>query len=130
MHQAAGHWAQAGNDFRRAVEFMERLPRLTADNLYDLACYQALLSGVLQRPGSGSSAAEGQAAADRAMHRLREAVAAGFRDLAHMRTDTDLDPLRSRPDFQAPDDGPRFPGRSVCIRQLSGMALSAPSPRL
>ena len=34
------------------------------------------------------------------MRRLREAVAAGFRDLAHMRTDTDLDPLRSRLDFQ------------------------------
>ena len=80
---------------------MERLPRLTADNLYDLACYQALLSGVLQRPGSGSSAAEGQAAADRAMNRLRESVAAGFRDSAHMRNDTDLDPLRTRPDFQA-----------------------------
>ena len=34
------------------------------------------------------------------MNRLREAVTAGFRDLAHIRTDTDLDPLRSRPDFQ------------------------------
>jgi hypothetical protein len=34
------------------------------------------------------------------MRRLHEAVAAGFRDLPHMRTDTDLDPLRIRLDFQ------------------------------
>ena len=34
------------------------------------------------------------------MRRLREAVTAGFRNLAHMRTDTDLDPLRPRLDFQ------------------------------
>jgi hypothetical protein len=34
------------------------------------------------------------------MYRLREAVTAGFRDLAHMRNDTDLDPLRSRLDFR------------------------------
>ena len=100
LHQAVGHRAQAGNAFRRAVEFMERLPGLTADNLYDLACYHALLSGVLDRPGSGSSAAEGRAAADQSMHRLREAVAAGYGDLPHMRIDHDLDPLRSRLDFQ------------------------------
>jgi hypothetical protein len=79
---------------------MERLPRPTPGNLYDLARYHALLSGVLDRPGSGSSAAEGRAAADRAMRRLREAVASGYGDLPHMRIDHDLDPLRSRLDFQ------------------------------
>jgi eukaryotic-like serine/threonine-protein kinase len=31
---------------------------------------------------------------------LKRAIGAGYRDLAHMRIDTDLDPLRSRPDFQ------------------------------
>jgi hypothetical protein len=34
------------------------------------------------------------------MRLLREAVAGGFSNLAHMRRDTDLDPLRSRLDFQ------------------------------
>jgi hypothetical protein len=46
------------------------------------------------------TAAEGQAAADKAMEVLRRAVAAGFRDVAHMRTDTDLDALRGREDFK------------------------------
>jgi hypothetical protein len=31
---------------------------------------------------------------------LRRAVAAGYHKLAFLQTNTDLDPLRSRPDFQ------------------------------
>jgi hypothetical protein len=34
------------------------------------------------------------------MHCLRIAVARGFRDLGWIRIDSDLEPLRSRPDFQ------------------------------
>jgi hypothetical protein len=51
-------------------------------------------------PASRMTAAEGKAESERAMHVLRQAVAAGYRDLTWMRIDTDLDPLRSRPDFQ------------------------------
>jgi len=38
--------------------------------------------------------------ADQAMAMLRDAVAKGFKDAAHMKKDTDLDPLRQREDFQ------------------------------
>ena len=38
--------------------------------------------------------------ADRALATLRQAVQNGYKDAAHMKKDTDLDPLRSRPDFQ------------------------------
>ncbi len=41
-----------------------------------------------------------QAYADRAMATLRQAVQHGYKDAAHMKKDTDLDPLRSHPDFQ------------------------------
>ena len=34
------------------------------------------------------------------MESLRRAVAAGLSHAAHLRVDTDLDPIRSRPDFQ------------------------------
>ncbi len=37
---------------------------------------------------------------DRAMELLRQAVKAGWKDAAHMKQDTDLDPLRDRADFQ------------------------------
>ena len=35
------------------------------------------------------------------MKGLRRAFAAGWKDRAHMSADTDLNPLRSRPDFRA-----------------------------
>ena len=38
--------------------------------------------------------------AERAVHLLRQAVARGFKDAAHMNKDTDLDALRQRHDFQ------------------------------
>jgi serine/threonine-protein kinase len=37
---------------------------------------------------------------ERAMALLRQAVAKGYRDAAHLKRDKDLDPIRSRPDFQ------------------------------
>jgi hypothetical protein len=100
LQQEAGRTAEAADAYRKAVAIMERLSTLTPVSHYDLACDHALLSGVAGRPGSGLAAAEGQAEADRAIHWLRKAIAAGFRNLAWMRNDTDLDSLRSRPDFQ------------------------------
>jgi hypothetical protein len=37
---------------------------------------------------------------DAAMKLLREAVSKGYKDVPHMKKDTDLDPLRQREDFQ------------------------------
>jgi hypothetical protein len=37
---------------------------------------------------------------DAAMKQLRDAVSKGYKDVAHMKKDTDLDPLRQREDFQ------------------------------
>jgi serine/threonine-protein kinase len=100
IQQRAGRASEAVASFRTAVAVMERLPTLATGHLYDLACYQALLAGAAAEPDSGLSAAEGRAEADRAMATLCRAVAGGFRNLAHMRTDTDLDPLRGRDDFR------------------------------
>ena len=69
-------------------------------DIYDIACNQALLSAVPRETGSGASFVDGAATADKAMASLRRAVAAGWGQAAHMRVDTDLEPLRFRPDFQ------------------------------
>jgi hypothetical protein len=37
---------------------------------------------------------------DAAMKLLREAVSKGYKDVPHMKKDTDLEPLRQREDFQ------------------------------
>jgi hypothetical protein len=55
------------------------------------------------RPGAATpgDAAERHAAEDRAMEALRRSVSAGFADVATIRTDPDLDPLKGRADFRA-----------------------------
>jgi hypothetical protein len=41
-----------------------------------------------------------QSYADRAVEALRQAVARGYKDAAHLKKDPDLDPLRGRDDFR------------------------------
>jgi hypothetical protein len=96
----AGRWAEAAAALREGISILDRNPPARPVRRCDLACFHAVLSDLAGRPGSGVSAGEGRIEADRAMHWLRDAVAAGFRDHARIRTDTDLDPLRQRPDFQ------------------------------
>jgi len=100
--QRAGRPAEAVLEFRRAIAIMERLSNLQPDsyNLYNLACFRSSLSGIGAQPGSGLTAGEVSSLGEQAVLTLRRAIAAGLRDFAFMRRDTDLDPLRSRPDFQ------------------------------
>lgn len=100
--QRGGRPSEAAVEFRRAVAIMERLSNLQPDgyNLYNLACFQSLLSGIGAQPGSGMTPAEIDSLGEKAVETLHRAVAAGLQDAAFMRRDTDLDPLRSRPDFQ------------------------------
>ena len=100
VHQNEVHLTKAIDAFRDAGAILEGLTALTPEVRYNLACVHARLAGLATMPGSGLSAAEGQAEADRAMTWLREAVASGYRNIALMRNDSDLDPLRSRPDFR------------------------------
>jgi serine/threonine-protein kinase len=90
---------EAADSFRRAIEILERLPTPTTGDFYNLARFRSLLAEAVAGPDPGVSADEGRAEANRAMAALRRAVAAGYRDLKHMRVDTDLDPLRGREDF-------------------------------
>ncbi len=92
---------EAVRAFREAIGLLEGLESPTSGAIYDLACVQSLLSAVTSDPGSGLTAHDGQAEADQAMKSLGRAVAAGWKDRAHMNADTDLDPLRNRNDFRA-----------------------------
>ncbi len=98
--QRCGRPAEAVSAFREAIAILEGLAHPTAGNLYDLACSQSLLAGVAPDAGSGLTAAVGLAEADKAVKSLRRAVAAGWKQCAHMRADTDLDPIRTRTDYQ------------------------------
>jgi len=67
---------------------------------FSLACCHASLAGLAGRPGSGVSAAERADHAEKAMALLRQAVTFGYRNPNAYRTESALDPLRNRPDFQ------------------------------
>jgi tetratricopeptide (TPR) repeat protein/tRNA A-37 threonylcarbamoyl transferase component Bud32 len=103
-HELAGLLSVAVNDlvgaaaaYRRAAELYEGLPTRSPDDAYNLACVYARLArpGMPAEPGRDSAAQ-----VDRALVALRRAVAAGFRDAAQIRTDSDLEPLRARPEFR------------------------------
>lgn len=78
----------------------ERLRSPFGETLYYLASCHAVLGGVAGAAASGLSAEEGQAERDQAMDTLRRAIAAGYHNGAWMRRDPDLDPRRSRLEFQ------------------------------
>ena len=86
--------------FRRAVAIMERLRTLTPLDHYNQACYYARLAEVAVEAGTGMTAADRRAAADKAIEALRRAIAAGYHNVAELSKDSDLDGLRSRADFK------------------------------
>jgi hypothetical protein len=73
-----------------------KLNRRDANSLYMAACLRAITARVLRDTGATGADAE----ADRAIARLRQALAAGYRDAAHVATDSDLVALHDRADFQ------------------------------
>ncbi len=74
-----GQMPEAVATWRRAIEAGERLRTSPAETFYYLAGCHAQLGRVAGAPGSGLSAAEGQAELERAMETLRQTIAAGYR---------------------------------------------------
>jgi tetratricopeptide (TPR) repeat protein len=95
---------QAERTMRRAYELIDRMPTDGPDNLYNLACCRAVCStsfGSENGKRTAEERAEQKRELDLAMEALSKAVAAGYRDLDHLRKDTDLDALRGREDYKA-----------------------------
>jgi tetratricopeptide (TPR) repeat protein len=93
--------ADAVDRLRRANALWYRLPILPQDARIYLVRNHALLAALATEPGSGLSATDARAEAEQAMAVLRQVVSTGYRDLPILRNEPDLDPLRSRADFQA-----------------------------
>jgi serine/threonine protein kinase/tetratricopeptide (TPR) repeat protein len=88
---------------RATAEMWEKLNRSDANSLYNAACFRAVTATLVKQdpktPGA-DAARLAREEADRAMTWLRQAVAAGYKDTAHMAKDKDLDALRNREDFK------------------------------
>jgi serine/threonine protein kinase/tetratricopeptide (TPR) repeat protein len=92
--------AEAAASIRRAIALVEKLPEITPRNHYGLACFHAQLAGVAVDPDSGVTAQKGVAEVERAIMALRQAIAAGFDGVGRLRSDTSLDLVRPRADYQ------------------------------
>jgi serine/threonine-protein kinase len=86
--------AEAQDYLRRSESLLKDLHNPDTTSVYDLACAQALIAG---RLGRGPERDQYE---QRAMETFRRSVTAGYKDLANIRADTDLDALRSRDDFK------------------------------
>ena len=98
-----GRPSEAIEAYREFVKIYEPIRYKDPVNKYSLACAQASLASLLAlRPGEQSGAEADSVAShlDRAMEGMRSAAAAGYRRTAAMRKDPDLEPPRTRRDFQ------------------------------
>jgi tetratricopeptide (TPR) repeat protein len=93
----ASNLLQLGDHVRAVADAaaLAESPARTAEDLYNVACIYALASRLTSGEGSRSSTY-----AENAVESLRQAMARGYRDLAHLQKDPDLEGLRSREDFQ------------------------------
>jgi hypothetical protein len=85
---------------RATAELWEKRGPQSAGELYDAACFWAVVAAVQTKAPGADAARLAQEDADRAMDWLQKAVAAGYKDRAHMVKDTDLDFVRDREDFK------------------------------
>jgi serine/threonine protein kinase len=85
---------------RQTAAMWENLKRTDAGSLYNAACMRAVTAAVIR--GADTSPEGGRQAdaeADQAMDWLKQAVAAGYNNAAHIKQDRDLDALRDQADF-------------------------------
>jgi tetratricopeptide (TPR) repeat protein len=96
--------ARAGEHARAFAEAntLATAQNLDSDTFYNLACVCAVASAVVKNvdtPGADATRAA-QTYPARAVELLRQAVAKGYKDSAHMKKDKDLDALRDNEDFK------------------------------
>jgi serine/threonine protein kinase/tetratricopeptide (TPR) repeat protein len=92
--------AGAAADARRALALYESLPLRSGGEWFEFSCCYAALAGLAGRDGSGVSVDDGTSDAEQAMALLAKALSMNHRSLPIYRTESALDPFRSRPDLQ------------------------------
>ena len=101
LYSRTGRPSETAACCRRAIEIREGLPRKSSSDFFQLAALYAFSADLLVRARVDSAAEEDLPPyADRAMDRLRDAMAAGFTDAGRIRSDPELEPLKTRADFQ------------------------------
>jgi hypothetical protein len=111
VRQAEGDTAGAVAAWKQSVETFHTLTTLPARSMFLMGCAHAALAGAAGNPGSGLASREATAHVSKALEVLSQAVAGGFRDYAAFTTESTLDRLRDRADFQLLMMDMSFPAR-------------------
>jgi hypothetical protein len=86
---------------RATTEMWEKLNRTDSDSLYMAAVIRSVTAAVVRAADSSDAGKkEADAEAGRAVAWLKQAVTAGYKDVANLKESKDLDPLRDREDFK------------------------------
>jgi non-specific serine/threonine protein kinase/serine/threonine-protein kinase len=112
IHQQLGEPIEALRSFKRAIDLYESIPRLDPRDSYNLAANLSLCIPLIGAPKGSQGSLDAlnltksdqlhrQLYGDRALDLLRRATAGGFLNAEILRSDTDIDALRDRPDFQS-----------------------------
>jgi serine/threonine-protein kinase len=100
LRQNEGSLAEAAESYRKALAILERIPALPVYDQFNVGDIHAKLAEIATSPGSGLSAAFGQAEADRAVTWLRKAVNGGYRPSPRVWAAPGIKSLHSHPEFQ------------------------------
>ena len=108
LYRTMGKAEEASRTFRTARDLFANLSQVTAEDRYLQAQVLALCAASDREQARNAKdpaqARESEAEADRnaqqSIASLKRAVEMGFNHHARLRTDTDLDAIRDRPDFQ------------------------------
>jgi tetratricopeptide (TPR) repeat protein len=107
--QETGELPEALRSFQRAVDLYESLPQLDPRNTYNLVSNVALCIPLIGAKNgaplemlklSKADQLRRQRYGDRAIELLKNATSSGFLNSEILGSDTDLDSIRNRPDFQ------------------------------
>jgi tetratricopeptide (TPR) repeat protein len=110
--QQTGEPVEALRSFQRAVDLYESIPNLDPRNDYNLASNLALCIPLIGTKNGSQGSLDAmklskgdqrrrQVYSDRAVEVLRRAVGGGFLNAEVLQSDTDIDSIRDRSDFQA-----------------------------
>jgi tetratricopeptide (TPR) repeat protein len=111
MSHELGEPAEALRALQHAVDLYESVPQLDPRNTYNLACNVALCIPLIGLKGGSQDAIDTvklskddqlrrQRYGDRAVDALRRATDGGFASAEYLQSDSDLDAIRDRNDFQ------------------------------
>ena len=87
-------------DIRHALQIWDKLPTRPGEIWFETACCHATLAACAGRAGSGIPASEASAEADKAIALLNKAIGSLYRNFSRYNSETTLDGLRGRADFQ------------------------------